>query len=230
MSSLLVLNHESTQKLLVGMLLLLLTALTCGVPIMITVVAQLTQGDLETNAGENTSEINSQSQDANGSTQTDCEDPNDISRTNRSMMENVLPPEITMIYEGREYEGELSEANYREGETINQLQPPPTNTSANLPSNTVNLNKDSCVQFVITGTPRTLPPDSLDVSAYNIDNTPVAVLDAAENYSSTFRITLDDGVYILLSAATWDPTSADEDVGGYVIYNFLINVTAKQST
>jgi hypothetical protein len=83
---------------------------------------------------------------------------------------------------------------------------------------------------VITGTPRTLPPDSLDVSAYSSDNTSVAVLDAAENYSSTFRITLDDGVYILLSAATWDPTSADENVGGYVVYNFLINVTTKQST
>ena len=27
---------------------------------------------------------------------------------------NVLPPEITMIYEGKEYEGELSESNYRE--------------------------------------------------------------------------------------------------------------------
>jgi hypothetical protein len=151
MSSLLLLNHESTQKLLVGMLLLLLTALTCGVPIMMGVVALPTQGDLETNVGENTSEVNSQSQDPNGSSQTDCEDPEDISRTNRSMMENVLPPEITMIYEGREYEGELSEANYREGETINQLQPPPTNTTANLLSNTVNLNKDSCVQFVITG-------------------------------------------------------------------------------
>jgi hypothetical protein len=230
MSSLLLLNHESTQKLLVGILLLLLTALTCGVPIMMAVVAQPTQGDLETNGGENTSEVDSQSQDPNGSSQTDCEDPEDISRTNRSMMENVLPPEIKMIYEGREYEGELSEANYREGETINQLQPPPTNTTTNLPSNTVNLNKDSCVQIVITGTPRTLPPDSLDVSAYSLDNTPVAVLDAAENYSSTFRITLDDGVYILLSAATWDPTSADEDVGGYVIYNFLVNVTTKQST
>ena len=212
------------------MLLLHLTALTCGIPIMMTVVAQPTQGDSETNEGENTSEINSQSQDPNGSNQTDCEHPEDISRTNRSMIENVLPPEITMIYEGREYEGELSEANYREGETINQLQPPPTNTIANLPSNTVNLSKDSCVQFVITGTPRTLPPDSLDVSAYSVDNTPVAVLDAAENYSSMFRITLDDGVYILLSAATWDPTSADEDVGGYVTYNFLINVTTKQST
>lgn len=132
-----------------------------------------------------------------------------------------------MIYQGKEYEGELSEANYREGETISQLQPPPTNTTANLPSNTSNLNKDSCIQFVITGTPKTLPPDSLDVSAYTIDDTPVAVLDAAESYSSTFRITLDDGIYVLLSAATWDPTSADENVGGYVIYNFLVNVTSK---
>jgi hypothetical protein len=230
MSSLLLLNHESAQIMLLGMLLLLLTPLTFGVPIMMAVVAQPTQGDLETKVGENSSEVNSQSQDRNGSSQTDCEDPEDISRTNRSIMENVLPPEIIMIYEGREYKGELSEANYREGETINELQPPPTNTTANLPSYTVNLNKDTCVQFVITGTPRTLPPDSLDVSAYSSDNTPVAVLDAAENYSSMFRITLDDGVYILLSAATWDPTSADEDVGGYVTYNFLVNVTTKPST
>jgi hypothetical protein len=230
MSSLLLLNHESAQILLLGMLLLLLTPLTFGVPIMMAVVAQPTQGDLETKVGENSSEVNSQSQDRNGSSQTDCEDPEDISRTNRSIMENVLPPEIIMIYEGREYKGELSGANYREGETINELQPPPKNTTANLPSYTVNLNKDTCVQFVITGTPRTLPPDSLDVSAYSSDNTPVAVLDAAENYSSMFRITLDDGVYILLSAATWDPTSADEDVGGYVTYNFLVNVTTKPST
>jgi len=48
-----------------------------------------------------------------------------------------------MIYEDKEYEGELSEANYREGETISELQPPPTNNTANLPSNIVNLNKDS---------------------------------------------------------------------------------------
>ena len=80
------------------------------------------------------------------------------------------------------------------------LQPPPTNNTANLPSNIVNLNKDSCVQFVITGTPRTLPPDSLDISAYTVDNTPVTVLDAVENYTSTFRIALDDGMYVLLSA------------------------------
>ena len=42
------------------------------------------------------------------------------------------------------------------------------------------------------------------------------------------HISLDDGMYVLLSAATWDPTSIDEDVGGYVIYNFLVNVTGRQ--
>jgi hypothetical protein len=102
MSSLLLLNHESAQILLVGMLLLLLTSLTCGVPIMMAVVAQPTQGDLETNVGESASEVNSQSEDPDGSSQTDYEDPEDISRTNRSKIENVLPPEIIMIYEGRE--------------------------------------------------------------------------------------------------------------------------------
>lgn len=232
MSNLLFLNQQSLQKLFVGILLSLLTSMAIGLPIVMTVIAQQTQGETiaETVSDENTSELESQSQAPHNSGQTNCDDPEDISRTNRSMMLNVLPPEITMIYKGSEYEGELSESNYREGETISELQPPPTNNTANLPSNIVNLNKDSCVQFVITGTPRTLPPNSLDVSAYTLDNTPVAVLDAAENYTSTFQIMLDDGIYVLLSAATWDPTSADEDVGGYVIYNFLVNVTSKPST
>lgn len=226
MSSLLFLSQESAQKLFVGMLLL--TVMAGGIPIMMTVVAQPNQGNSDANIDDNMSKIYSQSQNPNNSSQTNCEHPEDISRTNSTMKLNVLPPEIIMIYEGKGYEGELSESNYREGETISELQPPPSNNTANLPSNTVNLNKNSCVQFVITGTPRTLPPNSLDVSAYTVDNTPVTVLDAAENYTSTFRVTLDDGIYVLLSAATWDPTSADEDVGGYVIYNFLVNVTSKQ--
>ena len=228
MSSLLLLNQESVQKLFVGKMLSLLTAMATGVPIAMTVIAQPTQSDAETKSDDQTNEINSQFQNPSSGGQTSCGDPEDISRTNRSMTLNVLPPEITMIYEGKEYEGELSESNYREGETISELQPPTTNNTANLPSNIVNLNKDFCIQFVITGTPRTLPPDSLDISAYTVDNTPVTVLDAVENYTSTFRIALDDGMYVLLSAATWDPTNADEDVDGYVIYNFLVNVTGRQ--
>lgn len=155
-----------------------------------------------------------------------CEDlSSDSVPTNGSAMLNVLPPEITMVYEGKEYQGELTEAKYREGETINDLQPPPFNTTTNLPANTVNISRGSCVEFVIKGTPSTLPPNSLDVSAYAMDNTPVAVLDASEDDSSTFQVSLDSGAYVLLATATWDPTSEDEDVGGYVIYNFLVNIT-----
>ena len=48
MSSLLFLNQEFAQKLFVGMLLLLLTGMGGGVPSMMTVVAQPTQGDSDT--------------------------------------------------------------------------------------------------------------------------------------------------------------------------------------
>jgi hypothetical protein len=109
------------------------------------VEAQPTQGDSDTNVVNSTSKKNSQFQGLNGSNQTDCEHLEYISRTKRSMMQNVLPPVISMIYEGEHYDGELSEANYRKGETISQLQPPPTNTIANLSSNIIKLSKDSCV-------------------------------------------------------------------------------------
>ena len=75
------------------------------------------------------------------------------------------------------------------------------------------------------GTPRTLPPDSLDISAYTIDGAAIGVLNATEDNTSTFRINLSTGSYILLASATWIPSSADEYVTGYVIYKFLANVT-----
>jgi hypothetical protein len=77
----------------------------------------------------------------------------------------------------------------------------------------------------VKGTPRTLPPDSLDISAYTIDGAAIGVLNATEDNTSTFRINLSTGSYILLASATWIPSSADEYVTGYVIYKFLANVT-----
>jgi hypothetical protein len=70
-SSLLFLNHESAQKLFVGMLLLLLPTTAGGVPIMMPVVAQPTQGDSHINVDDGRSEINSQSQNPNNSSQMD---------------------------------------------------------------------------------------------------------------------------------------------------------------
>jgi hypothetical protein len=139
--------------------------------------------------------------------------------------EDVLPPNMYMIYGDRTYQGELSQSKYREGETFGDLDILPENISSDLPAQTVEVIKDTCGHFVVVGTPNTLPPDSLDISAYAVNGTSVAVLNATEEEPSTFRINLPTGLYILLTSATWIPSSADEYVTGYVIYKFLANVT-----
>lgn len=142
-----------------------------------------------------------------------------------SPSEDVLPPNMYAIYGDRTYQGELSQSKYREGETFGNLDILPENVSSDLPAGAVEIIKDTCAQFVVVGTPRTLPPDSLDVSAYALNGTSVAVLNATEDDTSTFRINLPKGPYILLTSATWIPSSANEYVTGYVIYKFLANVT-----
>ena len=139
--------------------------------------------------------------------------------------EDVLPPEIYMIYGGNVYLGELSESKYREGETFSDLDILPENISSQLPTESVPIENGSCVQFLVRGTPSTLPPDSLDVSAYTSDGTPFGVLNASEDDTSTFRFDLPRGANILLATATWIPEAEDEYVTGYVIYKFLANVT-----
>ena len=144
-----------------------------------------------------------------------------------SPSEDVLPPNMYVIYGDRTYQGELSQSKYREGETFGNLDILPENISSDLPAEAVEIIKDTCAHFVVVGTPRTLPHDSLDISAYAINGTSVAVLNATEEDASTFRINLPKGSYILLTSATWIPSSADEYVTGYVIYKFLANVTEK---
>ena len=139
--------------------------------------------------------------------------------------EDVLPPNMYAIYGDRTFQGELSQSKYREGETFSNLDILPENISSDIPAEAVEIIKDTCAQFVVVGTPSTLPPDSLDISAYAMNGTSVAVLNATEEDTSTFRINLPTGLYILLTSATWIPSSADEYVTGYVIYKFLANVT-----
>lgn len=74
------------------MLLSLLTAMATGAAIAMTATAQLTQSDAETKSDDQTNEINSQFQNPSSGGHTNCGDPEDISRTNRSMTLNVLPP------------------------------------------------------------------------------------------------------------------------------------------
>jgi hypothetical protein len=136
----------------------------------------------------------------------------------------VLPPKIVMNYAGIEYHGDLSEAKYREGINFPELHIQPQNITANLPSNIVHVQKDSCIQFLIRGTPKLLPPSSLAVTAYStISGAAAKVLNATDYDSSIFRMNLNSGNYILLAAATWLPGS-EEDVTGYVIYKFVVSV------
>jgi hypothetical protein len=143
--------------------------------------------------------------------------------SSRGLNVNVLPPKILMNYGGIEYPGELSEAKYRAGENFAQLHLRPQNVSANIPLSIVHIKSGSCVQFLIVGTPKLLPPSSLAVTAYyDINGTAAKVLDATDYDNTVFRMNLNSGNYILVAAATWLPGS--EDVTGYVIYKFVVSV------
>lgn len=136
---------------------------------------------------------------------------------------NVLPPKILMNYADIVYPGDLSEAKYRAGINFPELHIRPQNVSANLPSNIVHIKNGSCIQFVIVGTPKLLPPSSLAVTAYYaVNGTAAAVLDATDYDNTIFRMNLNSGNYILIAVATWLPGS--EDVTGYVIYKFVVSV------
>ena len=143
--------------------------------------------------------------------------------SSRGLNVNVLPPKILMNYAGIKYPGQLSEAKYRAGENFAELHLRPQNVSANIPSNIVHIKSGSCVQFLIVGTPKLLPPSSLAVTAYSaINGTAAAVLDATDYDNTVFRMNLNSGNYILVAAATWLPGS--EDVTGYIIYKFVVSV------
>lgn len=76
-----------------------------------------------------------------------------------SAKEDVLPPNMYEIYGNRTYQGELSQSKYREGETFSNVDILPENISSDLPAEAVEV--ITCAQFVVAGTPMTLPPDSL---------------------------------------------------------------------
>jgi hypothetical protein len=175
-------------------------------------------------SGGNTSTISTNDTGSNtsGGTST-CTISAPLNANSSGLNVNVLPPKILMNYAGIVYSGDLSEAKYRAGINFPELHIRPQNVSANLPSNIVHIKNDSCIQFVIVGTPKLLPPSSLAVTAYYaINGTAAAVLDAADYDNTIFRMNLNNGNYILIAVATWLPGS--EDVTGYVIYKFVVSI------
>jgi hypothetical protein len=168
--------------------------------------------------------INNAARTNNSSNNSECFSSSvvNIIRIPPKIVPNVLPPKIVMIYGGKVYHGELSEAKFRGDRTFGQLHIQPRNLTANLPSKIVRIREGSCVQFAILGTPRLLPPSSLGVTVYDSNNgTAVKVLNVVGSYSA-FRVNLARGNYILLAVGTWLPGS--EHVSGYTIYKFVMAI------
>jgi hypothetical protein len=152
----------------------------------------------------------------------ECFKPSSVVNIIRIPKVNVLPPKIVMIYGGKVYHGELSEAKFRGDRTFSQLHIQPRNLTTNLPSKIVKVREGSCVQFAIIGTPRLLPPSSLGVTVYDSNNgTAVKVLNVVGSHSA-FRVNLARGNYTLLAVGTWLPGS--EHVSGYTIYKFIVTI------
>jgi hypothetical protein len=178
--------------------------------------------DVVKNNASNNSNGGNNSTSANGGN-AKCNVSVPVNTNSSELKVNVLPPKIVMNYAGIEYQGDLSEAKYRAGINFPELHIRPQNITANLPSNIVHVQKGSCIQFLIKGTPKLLPPSSLAVTAYSaISGAASKVLNATNYDNSIFRMNLTRGNYILLATATWLPGS--EDVIGYVIYKFVVSV------
>ena len=146
-------------------------------------------------------------------------------------------PEIVMINNSTRYEGE--QYGYTFSETTESFLELPNINNAQLTAistdNIVSVEPGSQIQFLVEGSPpRQLQPDSLSVSAYTEDGTPVAVLDdvspettvtEAQSYSLE---NLQPGQrYILLSTATWVDPQDTRALAGYVYYVHRISLDAQ---
>jgi hypothetical protein len=134
----------------------------------------------------------------------------------------TLPPRIVMVYNGIQHPGVLVSYKYRHGYTFGQLDMPAEKITALLPSDVVNIKKGSSVRFFAKGDPAVLPPSSLSIDAYTSRGKAAGVLNVTKSESTTFALNLNEGKYILLAVATWLPRS--EDVTGYTIFSYMVNV------
>jgi hypothetical protein len=169
--------------------------------------------------------VNAETDMVNNSTQpTKCHNSNFFLNKTNTIIANVLPPKIFMIYDGKQYDtGYLFSSKYRAGSSFSQLQIPPERIISNIPNNSLTVINGSCLGFVIQNDSLTKTPSSLSVNAYSAQGYALKVLSSVEHSKSNFfNVSLDEGKYILLVVATWLP--ADQKVTGYTDYNFLIDI------
>jgi hypothetical protein len=136
----------------------------------------------------------------------------------------TLPPRIVMVYNGTQHLGVLVSYKYRHGYTFGQLDIPAKKVTALLPADIVNIKKGSSIQFFAKRNPAILPPSSLSIDAYTSQGKAVGVLNITKGTSSNVALNLAQGKYILLATATWIPRS--EDVTGYAIFSYMINIVS----
>jgi hypothetical protein len=127
-----------------------------------------------------------------------------------------------MVYDGIQHPGVLVSYKYRHGYTFGQLDIPAEKITALLPSDVVDIKKGSIVRFFAKGDPAILPPSSLSIDAYTSQGKAAGILNITKSTSSRFALNLNEGKYILLAVATWLPRS--EDVTGYTIFTYMVNV------
>ena len=140
------------------------------------------------------------------------------------------PPQIIMLTGGdARREGQLIGYAYDSIETISEL--PDINVS-NLTtyvgsSDAVTVERSSRVEFQVVGNrPPEVPFESLSVTAYTKDGAPAGLLDANDGPPiNSYTVNLEEGTYILMAVATWLPEEGGEDISGYVMYGYKIQVT-----
>ncbi|MDQ3853537.1 MAG: hypothetical protein M3299_11955 [Thermoproteota archaeon] len=148
------------------------------------------------------------------------------------------PPEIILINNGSRYEGQL--LGYTFSQRFESFEELPDvnmrNITAVSTDNIVSVEQGSQIQFVVEGNPPSEAQfDSLSVTAYTEDGTPLAVLDMLTTNSTedppilSFSVNkLQPGMqYILLSTATWLDYQDSSAITGYVYYIHRISIEAQ---
>jgi hypothetical protein len=139
-------------------------------------------------------------------------------------------PSISMKYGNDTYTGELRSAAFSYGDVNNNLESFENNSSditSIIPDRTLNISQGKQIQLLISGNPTPEnQPNTLSATAYHTNGTQVKVLTIAEDgKKDNFIIDLERGQYLILSVATWLPTSDNYlTSSGYISYVFRVNV------
>lgn len=151
----------------------------------------------------------------------------------RESISDILPPKISIIYNGSIINGDLASYKYREGYTFSELDIHLQNLTNYLSTEIIPIKSGTDIKFTILGYPERIEPSNLSITAYKIDNNNVNFtkdhlrilnpLNATSN-EYNFKMNLPLGEYFVLASTTTIPETYDR-VGGYAIYSFRVMIT-----